>query len=704
MAEKVDIYKLEVDVKGAETIGQMEQGIKTLRKELKDKKVGSEEFNELSKEINNAEERLASMTEQSRQAGNKVGNAFSAAGKTIEAGFRGAMGASMMFAGSSEESIKLMAQLQGAMQLKEGIASIAASARAMNMLTGALGGASKASRVLKMALISTGIGAIVVLLGSLVAWFTKTTEGMEAMNTAMNVVSGVIDAIIDRIVKFGGALIKFLKGDFAGGINDMKEAFEGVGDAIQENIKRAQELSRMQNQLKKDEVAFIQVKAEQNKIIAEARAVTQDETASIEDKRQALQDMREAQERLIKEEIRQQQERINILKLQQEQSQNNLADDRAMAEEMAKLINLKQQDANLSRTILREEKRVNAEARQQQQERIRNMQDRVNKEIDLEKRRLEVLEELTETDEKVFLERRKKAGIISTEEYNIAIMEVEKKWAQKRSAEQEKLEREAEQKRKEAEAKRVQERAEELEANERGVNAKKLELMQEFERGEIDSREAFEQRMQELEFELLESRREILLEHGEDTLEVDLELAAKRVDIEKKKNDEILKADQELARARQHLQRSTFQMLGALSDGFSKDEEQRQNLRKAVAVGEIATDTALAISAAVKASSQNPANAVTAGGAGAVQLAATLVKIGTNIGAAMSILRSGRPSSGGSIGGGATATPSAGAATPFFNIQETQRDLPEQRVYVVEDDIRGATDRVDSFNRISVIE
>jgi tetrahydromethanopterin S-methyltransferase subunit G len=706
MTTKVDIYKIEVDVQGAETIGQMEAGIKQLRKELKDKKVGSEEFNQLSKEIGEAEGKLQEMTAQSQQAGKKVGGAFQSAGKTIEAGFKGAMGASMLFAGSSEESIRLMAQLQGAMQLKEGVGSLITAARASNMLTGALGGASKASRVLKLALISTGIGAIVVLLGSLVAWFSKTTEGMEAMNTAMNVVSGVIDVIIDRIVKFGGALVKFLKGDFAGGINDMKEAFSGVGEQMQENIKRAQELSKMQNQLKKDEVAFIQVKAEQNKIIAEARAVTQDETASIEDKRKALEDMREAQETLIKEEIRQQEQRIAIMKLQQEQSQNNINDDKQMAEEMAKLISLKQQDANLSRTILREEKRVNAEARAQQQERIRNMQERVNKEIELEKRRLEVLEELTETDEKRFLERRKKAGIISVEEYNIALMEVEKKWAGIRASEQEKADREAEQQRKEAEEKRLSERAEAVAKLEAQFQQERLERLQSFQRGEISTRDELDQLNEAAELDAMNRRKELLLQQGEDITAIQLDIAQKEIDIEKRKNDELIKEQERLSMARMRVLGDSFRMLGALNQGFVKDEKQRENLRKAIAVGEIATDTALAISAAVKASSQNPANAVTAGGAGAVQLAASLVKIGTNIGSAMAILRSGNV--GGGIGGGggrgAAGAMASGSVMPQFNIRETMAEQMDTRVFVVEDDIRDMTNRVDDFNRVSVID
>jgi hypothetical protein len=704
MTTKVDVYKITVDVKNAETIGQMEEGIKNLRKELKDKKVGSDEFNELSKAIGEAEGKLSEMTEQSQQAGKKVGGAFQKAGKTIEAGFKGAMGASMLFAGSSEESIKLMAKLQGAMQLKEGIAGIMSSVKSMGLLNTAIGGASKAANILKIAIVSTGIGAFIVVLGSLVAWFTKTTEGMEKLNTALNVVSGVIDAIVDRIVKFGGAIVKFLSGDFKGGIEDMGNAFKGVGDAIQENIKRAQELSAMQNKLKKEEVDFIKVKAKQNEIIAEARAIIQDETESIENKRKALKDMSEAQDKLLNEEIRQQEVRVKILKMQQEQSTNNIKDNKELAEAEANLMEIKTQSANLSRTILKAEKTVNAEAKAQERERLQAMQERVNKEIELEKRRLEVMEQLTESDEKRFLERRKKAGMISTEEYNIAIMEVQKKWAGIRKAEQDKAEKEAEQARKERDAEIAQRRSDELKQFDDHINVNRLALLVQYQNGEIATREEYEQRVQELELESLRERREILLEHGVDTTDISIEIANKEVAIVEEKNNKILESEKAIKDAKVKLLGDTFKMFEKLNEGFTKDEEKREKIRKAIAVGEIATDTALAISAAVKASSANPANAVTGGAAGAVQLAATLVKIGTNIGAAMAILRSGNPSGVPSGDGGMPSPGTSPQTSPIFNIRETQTQPQQQRVYVVEDDIRGMQDRVNGYNRVAIID
>jgi hypothetical protein len=186
--------------------------------------------------------------------------------------------------------------------------------------------------------------------------------------------------------------------------------------------------------------------------------------------------------------------------------------------------------------------------------------------------------------------------------------------------------------------------------------------------------------------------------------DISIEIANREVAIVEEKNKKILDAENALKQARTKLLGDTFKMFTSLNNGFTKDEQKRESIRKAIAVGEIATDTALAISAAVKASSANPANAVTGGAAGAVQLAATLVKIGTNIGAAMAILRSGNPSGVPTGDGGMPSPSTSPQTTPTFNIRETQTQPQQQRVFVVEDDIRDMQDRVNGYNRVAIID
>ena len=57
--------------------------------------------------------------------------------------------------------------------------------------------------VLKVALISTGIGAIVVVLGSLVAYLTSTIEGADFLNRKLAAVGAVVASVKDVFINFG---------------------------------------------------------------------------------------------------------------------------------------------------------------------------------------------------------------------------------------------------------------------------------------------------------------------------------------------------------------------------------------------------------------------------------------------------------------------------------------------------------------------
>jgi hypothetical protein len=81
---------------------------------------------------------------------------------------------------------------------------------------------------IKAGLISTGIGAFVVLIGSLAAYFTNTKKGAELLEKTLKTVGAAISVITDRVAKLGGAVVKFLRGDLKGAAEDAKAAVSGV--------------------------------------------------------------------------------------------------------------------------------------------------------------------------------------------------------------------------------------------------------------------------------------------------------------------------------------------------------------------------------------------------------------------------------------------------------------------------------------------
>ena len=78
----------------------------------------------------------------------------------------------------------------------------------MNATTAATTKTSLAMKVLRGALISTGIGAIIVLLGSLIAYFTSTQEGVDKVARAITPLKVVFQTLWGVIQNFGKALVE----------------------------------------------------------------------------------------------------------------------------------------------------------------------------------------------------------------------------------------------------------------------------------------------------------------------------------------------------------------------------------------------------------------------------------------------------------------------------------------------------------------
>lgn len=152
--------------------------------------------------------------------------------------------------------------------------------------------------------------------------------------------------------------------------------------------------------------------------------------------------------------------------------------------------------------------------------------------------------------------------------------------------------------------------------------------------------------------------------------------------------------------AKAQIYKDTTDSIMFLGEALLGQQFKQSALGKALAISQIAVDTALAVSSLVKNSEANPANAPTSGVAGALQFAAGMVRITAAIAKAKAILTSGAsPSaSGGSTGGGSSSAGvgSMGSApnTSRFVPTTTSGGASSQRVYVLEKDITDSQGRV----------
>jgi hypothetical protein len=145
-------------------------------------------------------------------------------------------------------------------------------------------GLTKVLKLLKVALVSTGIGTLVVALGSLVAWFTKTQKGVETANKIMGALGATINVIIDRASKLGSALVNLFTGNFKQAGEDAKAVFSGIGKEIADETKQAWKLAEVLNEIDKKEVMLSMSRAANRAEIEKLKKAADDQTLSTQER------------------------------------------------------------------------------------------------------------------------------------------------------------------------------------------------------------------------------------------------------------------------------------------------------------------------------------------------------------------------------------------------------------------------------------
>lgn len=162
-------------------------------------------------------------------------------------------------------------------------------------------GLSAGMKLLRAAIISTGIGALVVALGSLVAYFTKTQKGSEMLSKSLAAVGAAVDVVIDRVAKLGGAIVKFFSGDLKGAGADMKAAFSGIGEEIASDTARAYKLKEAMIELEKADASLTARRAAEKVRISELKRISDDTTKSTKERIAAAQEALEIEQRTARE-------------------------------------------------------------------------------------------------------------------------------------------------------------------------------------------------------------------------------------------------------------------------------------------------------------------------------------------------------------------------------------------------------------------
>jgi hypothetical protein len=146
-----------------------------------------------------------------------------------------------------------------------------------------------AMTTLKGAIISTGIGALVVAVGSLAAYFTQTSRGADQFAKIMGGVEAAVKVVLDRVVMLGESVTLVLSGKFSEAAEKAAAAFKDIGKEIANEAKQGAALAEALDNVEDRERDLIVLRAQSNKEIAKARMIADDTTKSTNERIAAVQ-------------------------------------------------------------------------------------------------------------------------------------------------------------------------------------------------------------------------------------------------------------------------------------------------------------------------------------------------------------------------------------------------------------------------------
>lgn len=239
-----------------------------------------DQINQVTAELKKGEEETGRFY---RNVGNYANSIKSMFGDMIPYGdkmsqvFSGALG---IFGGLKGEVSQIIDNFKVAQQ---GTISLAG---AQKVLAVGVNGASAVFKLLGVA-IKGSIGALLILLVPLIAYFTRTQEGVEKFNVATAKIGAVVDVILDRLAMLGKALVQVFSGDFRSAAETAKGALVGIGQELAEETKRAGELRKAMNEIEKQEASLQARRAAEKVQIADLRRVANDTTKSYAERTKA---------------------------------------------------------------------------------------------------------------------------------------------------------------------------------------------------------------------------------------------------------------------------------------------------------------------------------------------------------------------------------------------------------------------------------
>ena len=174
-------------------------------------------------------------------------------------------------------------------------------------LTNGVKASIKGFKGLRVAIISTGIGALVIALGSLITMFQNSEEGQNKFAKLMTQIGVITGNVIDIISDFGKVMFNVFTGNFkAAGeaLNEVTEGIKNFGEETRKEIAIAGELADKRAEADIRERQLLLERAEADRKVAELREKAADkENVSVAERIEAIKEAGRIAEEITQKEI-----------------------------------------------------------------------------------------------------------------------------------------------------------------------------------------------------------------------------------------------------------------------------------------------------------------------------------------------------------------------------------------------------------------
>jgi len=215
MADKTVSFELLIDAsKSAKSLGDLKKSIRDLKSAALEAEAAGDNnlANKLAESAAKATDRISDLNKKiqaTQDLGSKIG-AFAQLGTTIASGFQAATGAAALFGSQGKELEKVLLKVQAASAFAQGLQGISEAGKQLSLVGSIVKGPVVAAFTsLRGALIATGIGALVAVVGLLYANFDKVKQVLaniipESVQKAFGYLKDAIGGAVDKLKDWAG--------------------------------------------------------------------------------------------------------------------------------------------------------------------------------------------------------------------------------------------------------------------------------------------------------------------------------------------------------------------------------------------------------------------------------------------------------------------------------------------------------------------